>query len=116
MRVIVLRQILAVEMLSPGWLSVRLLSWLSTVGAVVGGALLWFNRESFLPFVTEDAARRLLFAPLAVDVCGVVFPDPLGGDAPGAPRRTAVGPVLVTAMLLSVAVPIAIRGPRRRRR
>ena len=30
---IVLRQILAVEVLSPGWLSVRLLSWLCTIAA-----------------------------------------------------------------------------------
>ena len=35
---IVLRQILAVEVLSPGWLSVRLLSWLCTIAA--GGATL----------------------------------------------------------------------------
>ena len=30
---IVIRQILAVEVLSPGWLSVRLLSWLFTIAA-----------------------------------------------------------------------------------
>src|SRR6476661_6438957 len=108
--VIVLRQILAVEMLSPGWLSVRLLSWLSTVGAVVGGALLWFNRESFLPFVTEDTARRLLFATLAVGVCGVAFLT-LAVMHLGRRGGRLSASVLVTAMLLSVAVPIAIRGP-----
>ena len=108
--VIVVRQILSVEVLSPGWVSVRLLSWLSTAGAVAGCALLWFNRESFLPFISEDASRRLLFAVLAVGACGVAF-FTLGLMHIGRRGGRLSATVLVTAMALSVAAPIAIRGP-----
>ena len=52
-----LRQILAVEVLSPGWLSVRLLSWLCTIAAGGGAALMWLNLRGFgdvLDPVTRD--------------------------------------------------------------
>ena len=49
---IVLRQILAVEVLSPGWLSVRLLSWLCTIAAGIGSSTIFiclpFSRRNFL--------------------------------------------------------------------
>ena len=44
---IVLRQILAVEVLSPGWLSVRLLSWLCTLAAGAASVLMWLNLRGF---------------------------------------------------------------------
>ena len=40
---IVFRQILAVEVLSPGWVSVRLLAWLLTMAASGGAAAMWLN-------------------------------------------------------------------------
>ena len=52
---IVLRQILAVEVLSPGWLSVRLLSWLCTIAAAVAATLMWLNRS---PAIACFSARR----------------------------------------------------------
>src|SRR5688500_10549240 len=44
---IVMRQILEVEVLSPGWLSVRLLSWLCTIAAAAGASLMWLNLLGF---------------------------------------------------------------------
>src|SRR5919106_3848972 len=44
---IVLRQILAVEVLSPGWLSVRLLSWLCTIAAATAAVMMWLNWRGF---------------------------------------------------------------------
>ena len=52
--VIVLRQIFAVEVLSPGWLSVRLLSWLGTIAATGGAAIMWLNLRSFGPVLDGD--------------------------------------------------------------
>ena len=44
---IVLRQILAVEVLSPGWVSVRLLSWLLTMAAAGRASVMWLNVRGF---------------------------------------------------------------------
>ena len=46
---IVFRQILAVEVLSPGWLSVRLLSWLCTIASGGAAAIMWMNWRAFGP-------------------------------------------------------------------
>ena len=44
---IVLRQLTATEVLSPGWLSVRLLSWLCTMAAGAGAAIMWLNLRGY---------------------------------------------------------------------
>ena len=68
---IVLRQILAVEVLSPGWLSVRLLSWLCTIAAGTGAALMWLNLRSF-----GDVLEFMLAGSTAVQIGTQNFVDP----------------------------------------
>ena len=85
---IVLRQILAVEVLSPGWLSVRLLSWLCTIAAgtrrradVAEPAKLWRRARSDHASPHEHRRRHHIRRR-----CGVP------GDcarAPGPARRAA---------------------------
>ena len=84
---IVMRQILAVEVLSPGWLSVRLLSWLCTIAAGGGAGLMWLNLLGFRRCPRSGHARS--------DVHRCVERDRGGGDlswpralAPGPPRWT----------------------------
>ena len=58
---IVMRQILAVEVLSPGWLSVRLLSWLCTIASSAGAALMWLVSDAVMIgalLLTAAAWRR----------------------------------------------------------
>ena len=91
---IVLRQILAVEVLSPGWLSVRLLSWLCAIASSGGATLMWLNlrglgdvldpltRERMAlgaGLVTVSAVMSMIPAsPLAVSVASdeIAPPDP----------------------------------------
>ena len=61
---IVLRQILAVEVLSPGWLSVRLLSWLCTIAAGAGAALMWLNLRGFGDVLDPRTRSAVLGATL----------------------------------------------------
>jgi len=84
---IVLRQILAVEVLSPGWLSVRLLSWLCTIAAGTGAALMWLNLRSFGDVLDPITRSRMSLGAGTVTAAGVVF--------------------------LGIALPIAARGPAR---
>ena len=46
---IVLRQLLSAELLSPGWLSLRLLSWMSAAAATGAAALMWLNLRGSAP-------------------------------------------------------------------
>lgn len=105
---VVLRQVAALQVLSPGWLSVRVLAWMSTIAASVGATVLWLNAVDFAPFLDAAGGRRMSLAALAVAICGgvclVLALAHIGrrGTAPS-------GVLLVTTMLLSVAVPLMLR-------
>lgn len=106
---VVLRQVAALQIMSPGWLSVRVLAWMSAIAAIVGAAVLWLNAVGFGPFLEAAAVRRMTLAALAVAICGgvclAVALAHIGrrGTAPS-------GVLLVTTMMLSVAVPLLLRG------
>ena len=70
---IVFRQILAVEVLSPGWLSVRLLSWLCTIAAGGGAALMWMNLTGFAPVLDPETRSAMFNGAAIVSACGLVF-------------------------------------------
>jgi len=110
--VIVLRQILAVEVLSPGWLSVRLLSWLCTIAAGIGAALMWLNLRGFGGVLDPLTRNRLAVGAGIVSAAGMVFLfialSHLGRR--GGPASAAL---LSTTMVLSVALPVIARGPAR---
>ena len=109
---IVLRQILAVEMLSPGWLSVRLLSWMSAMAAVGGALLMWLNVRAFGVVLDEETTRRMVGGAIVVSgaaalflLIGVAYIGRRGGRISAA--------VLSAGMVLSIAIPAVLRGPGR---
>lgn len=109
---IVLRQIVAVEVLSPGWLSVRLLSWLGAMAAGGGATLMWLNLDGFGPVLGADAQHRLAASAIIVSSAGVVL---LAIALAHLGRRGGrVSAALLGATLLaSVIGPLAVRGPGR---
>src|SRR5437763_10943650 len=44
---LLVREVLALSPLSPGWLSVRLLAWLSAAGAGTASVVTWANLKGF---------------------------------------------------------------------
>jgi hypothetical protein len=109
---IVLRQILAVEVLSPGWVSVRLLSWLLTMAATGGAAVMWLNLRGFGGVLDVETTRRLAAGAIVVTAAAGVFL--MVGLAHlnrrgGRPSAT----LLVLTSLLSVVMPTLLRGPGR---
>ena len=70
---IVLRQILAVEVLSPGWLSVRLLSWLCTIAAGAASALMWLNLRGFGDVLDPITRDRMFVGAALVTAAAVLF-------------------------------------------
>ena len=109
---IVMRQILAVEVLSPGWLSVRLLSWLCIIAAAAGAALMWLNLLGFGDVLDRETRDRMFVGATSVTVAGGVFLI-LGLAHLGRRGGRVSAAILSITMLLSVAVPGIARGPAR---
>lgn len=109
---IVMRQILAVEVLSPGWLSVRLLSWLCTIAAGTASALMWLNLRGFGDVLDPITRDRMFVGASLVTASAVIFLG-LGIAHLGRRGGWTSAAILSTTMALSVAAPIVARGPGR---
>jgi Type I phosphodiesterase / nucleotide pyrophosphatase len=109
---IVLRQILAVEVLSPGWLSVRLLSWLGMMAAGGGAAMMWMNLRSFGPVLDAETRNEMMVGATIVSIAGLVFLT-IGLAHLGRRGGRMSAAVLSITMALSVVTPLMVRGPGR---
>jgi hypothetical protein len=69
---IVLRQLLAVEVVSPGWISLRLLAALSTIAVSMSAIVTWLNLHGFRSVLGPDAAARMTGGALVVSVCAAI--------------------------------------------
>lgn len=107
---IVMRQILEVEVLSPGWLSVRLLSWLSTIAAGGGATIMWLNLRGFGPVLDEATRDRMVVGASIISAAAVIF-FLIGLAHLGRRGGRTSASILVTTMVLSVIGPIVARGP-----
>jgi predicted AlkP superfamily phosphohydrolase/phosphomutase len=107
---IVMRQILAVEVLSPGWLSVRLLSWLCTIAAGAAAALMWLNLRGFGDVLDPVTRDRMFLGAMLVTASAVMFLI-LGLAHLGRRGGRISAAILSTTMVLSVIAPIVARGP-----
>ncbi len=109
---IVLRQVLASQLLSPGWLSVRLLVWLLAGGSSAAAALMWLNLASFQAALDPLVAEHMTAGAVALTACaGLLFA--LAGLHYSVGRR---GSRVSAAALVGLAAasfigPLAARGP-----
>ena len=109
---IVVRQVFAAKIISPGWISLRLLSWLCTVSAGGGAALMWANLRGFGPMLDADTARRMAMGAAALTFCALAFLGiALVHYSFGRRGRPVGAPVFALTVLASVALPIVARGP-----
>jgi hypothetical protein len=109
---IVVRQVLAAKIMSPGWISLRLLSWLCTASAGGAAALMWANLRGFGPTLDADTVRRMAMGAAALTCCGLVFLFIALVHYSFGRRGGPVGaPIFALTVLASVAVPILARGP-----
>ena len=109
---IVLRQILAVEVLSPGWLSVRLLSWLCAIAAGGAAALMWLNLIGFRDVLDPVTRDRMFAGASLVSAAAVIFVG-LGLAHLGRRGGRISGALLSVTIALSLAAPVLARGPGR---
>jgi hypothetical protein len=105
------REFISVGALSPGWISVRLLAWLSAVAAAVAAALMWLNLRGFPNALDDSAARRFAFGAGATTVSAVVLLGLAVAHYSFGRRGSRVGAALLAlAITGSLALPLAARG------
>lgn len=106
------RQLLAGEPLSPGWLSVRVLSWQCTIGASIVAVVAWLNLRAFATVLDEPTITRLTAGAVTLSASAVVFL--LIALAHLGRRGGHASAVLLTAMMaISIVASLAARGPGR---
>ena len=114
---IVLRQVLSRELLSPGWLSLRLLSWLSAAAASGASLLMWLNLRGLRTALAEEAARRLGVGAAAMALCALALLAIAVVHYSFGRRGSVVGASLFgLAVVASITLPVVARGeavPRR---
>jgi predicted AlkP superfamily phosphohydrolase/phosphomutase len=106
-----LRELVSVDIFSPGWISVRLLAWLSAAAAAVAATLMWLNLNGFPTLFDEAASRRFAFGAGATTASAVVLVGIAVAHYSFGRRGSRVGAaLLVIAIIGSLVLPIAARG------
>jgi len=109
---LVTRQLLAREPLSPAWISVGVLSWLSAIAAAAGSALIWANVRTFGLVLPPDIVSDMMRGGLALAVSALLFIlVALGRRNSDGRQRLLWASCFVIVAAVSLATPIFFRGP-----
>jgi hypothetical protein len=109
---IVTREFFSMGSMSPGWASVRVLAWLSAIGATVAAVLMWLNLNAFRAVLGEVASRRMTAGAFATTASAVVLLGIAVAHYSYGRRGSRVGGALFSlAALGSLVLPLAARGP-----
>ena len=109
--IIVAREFFAMDPLSPGWVSVRLLAWLGAVLSAGAAALMWLNVRGFEAALGDVASWRMTAGAVAATASAIVLLAIAAAHYSFGRRGSRVGASLFTlAVIASMALPIAARG------
>lgn len=109
--VMLLREMVSLDAFRPGWISVRLLAWLSAVAAAVAALLMWLNRQGLAAVFTETDLRRLTIGAAATTASAVVLLGIAIAHYSFGRHGSRVGAALLgIAITGSLALPVAARG------
>jgi predicted AlkP superfamily phosphohydrolase/phosphomutase len=108
---LIAREALARRPLSPGWLSIRILSWVGLMVVGTAAALMWGNFVGSDVALDDDSRRRLGAAAGATTLCAMLLLVIAVVHYSFGRRGSRVGATLLTLTLLaSVGYPLAARG------
>ena len=106
----VLRQLLAVEMRPPAWVSLRVLASFGTVAVVTSTIVTWLNLNAFRPALGPESASRMATGAVVLSLCaGVCAALSLVQVRLRNGRRIA-GTVFAVSLVISLAGPLWLRG------
>jgi hypothetical protein len=109
--VIVLRQLFSREVLSPGWVSVRLLAWISPVVCWAAALLMWFNLDGYASVLAASDVRRMTAGAVATAICGALLLALAFVHAAFARRGSRLAASLLgVGLVASLVLPLVARG------
>lgn len=96
----------------PGWLSLRILAWTTTLVVGLGALLAWLNLSAFQPSLTPAAARRAVVVTITLaSTSAVLLLIALVHYGFGRRGSRVGGTLLGIAVVAAVALPLVARGP-----
>ena len=108
---IVLRQVIAVEVRSPGWISLRLLAAFGTIAVSMSAIITWLNLDGFRSVIGPAAAERMTDGALIVSLCAAICMALSLLQARLRRGRGIAATVFGLVLAASLAVPLYLRGP-----
>ena len=112
--VVVIGQLFLREALWPGWVSVRLLAWMSPAVCAAATALMWFNLDGYASVLAPSDVRRMAAGALATAICGALLLALALVHTRFARRGSRLAASLLGVGLVSALVlPLMARGPGR---
>ena len=109
---ILAREAVASRPLFPGWLSLRILAWLSAASAVSASVLTWLNLWGMRSVMSDGAAARMREAAVALSICAVTLAAvAVLRYSFGRRGNTPAALLMVVSVAGSILVPLWIRGP-----
>jgi hypothetical protein len=109
--VLVVRELLAREVFSPGWVSIGVLTWLAAAAALAGAALMWANLQTFALVLEPDTVTNVVDGALMLVVAAAffVFVGVLRAHL-GVAGRPAWALMFVAVAIGSIVAPLGVRG------
>jgi hypothetical protein len=108
---LVIWQVFSTRPHSPGWISLRLLSWIGTLVVSSAALLMWFNVSSFRVVLDDDTTRRITAAAGATSVCAALLAIITSVHYSFGRRGSRVGgTLLVLTLAASLLFPLTARG------
>ncbi|MCC6163924.1 MAG: alkaline phosphatase family protein [Acidobacteria bacterium] len=96
----------------PGWLSLRILAWTTTLVVALGALLAWLNLSAFESSLSPAAARRAFVVTVTLACAsGVLLVIALVHYGFGRRGSRVGGTVLGIAVVAAVVLPLVARGP-----
>jgi len=106
------REFIGLYGLSPGWMSVRILAWLTAALSAGASVLMWLNVSGFALALGESAVRRMTAGAAATSGTTMVLLGLAAAHYSFGRRGSRVGAALLAiAVFGSLALPVAARGP-----
>ncbi len=106
------REFIGFYAISPGWVSVRVLAWLSAASSAVASVLMWLNVGGLSAALGETAVRRMTAGAAATTATAIVLLGLAAAHYSFGRRGSRVGAALLAiAVFGSLALPVAARGP-----
>jgi hypothetical protein len=106
----VLHQLLAAEIRSPGWLSLRLLSAFGSIAVSMSALITWLNLRGFRGVLGPDAASRMTDGAVVVTISAVICVGLALLQVRLERGRGIMASVFVCVLTASVGLPLYFRG------